>query len=391
LFDPIDDQPYWHVPPTVVNTPESQAFNLFAAQQGIVLLKNDKKTLPFPKGKTIAVVGPHYNATEDLVGNYLGQICPNGGFSCVTGIYQGISEFNKNGKTVYAQGCIVDGSDTSGFAEAIATAQSADYVLLMLGLNMKVEHEGFDRTTITLPGVQEQFSEQIIRLNKPTAVVLINGGTIAIEFLKTNAPAIVEAFYPGYAGARAIASVIFGDYNPGGKLPVTIYPADYVNQISMADMSMTTKPGRSYKYYQDTPLWSFGWGLSYTQFTLTFTPSTHPIQTITNDHLDTVTYVVNVTNVGDVSGDEVVQAYFKPKDVLVNKQLFGFERVHLDVGKSVLVTFEVNYKVLTFGDENGNIVSIPGDYPLEFSNGANVKLSGLLHLTGTEKVIQPFP
>jgi len=185
--------------------------------------------------------------------------------------------------------------------------------------------------------------------------------------------------------------LFFGDYNPGGKLPVTVYPANYVDQIGMGDMSMTTAPGRSYKYYLNTPLWPFGWGLSYTQFHLTYDPTANPIQTITNDHVETVMFQINITNSGDVDGDEVVQAYFTPKDPLVKKQLFGFQRVHVPVGMSVVVKFEVNYKTIGFGDANGNVVSVPGDYPLEFSNGVSQKLSGLIHLTGTQKVIQPFP
>jgi hypothetical protein len=127
----------------------------------------------------------------------------------------------------------VNSQSIAGFAEAIATAEAADYVVLMLGLNLTIEDEGLDRHNITLPGVQEQLAEEIIALGKPTVVVLINGGIIAIDWLSANAPAILEAWYPGFYGAQAIASAVFGDYNPGGKLPVTIYNSQFTEQFDM--------------------------------------------------------------------------------------------------------------------------------------------------------------
>eukprot|EP00005_Dracoamoeba_jomungandri_P001204 CAMPEP_0174250708 /NCGR_PEP_ID=MMETSP0439-20130205/795_1 /TAXON_ID=0 /ORGANISM="Stereomyxa ramosa, Strain Chinc5" /LENGTH=619 /DNA_ID=CAMNT_0015330847 /DNA_START=27 /DNA_END=1882 /DNA_ORIENTATION=+ len=262
LFDPIDDQPYWHVPPSVVNTPESQEFNLFATRQSLVMLKNEDKTLPFSVGKNVAVVGPHANATEDMIGNYFGQICMSSrsDFSCVVSPFLAIQKSNSGGKTVYAQGCEVDSNSTSGFQEAITAAKDADYVVMILGTNTSVEREGFDRTSITLPGVQAEFSKQILELGKPTVVVLMNGGMLAVEYEKENSPAIIEAGFPGYQGGQALADVIFGNYNPGGKLPYTIYQADYVNQVDMLSMDMTKAPGRSYRYFTGTPLFPFGFG-----------------------------------------------------------------------------------------------------------------------------------
>eukprot|EP01123_Difflugia_compressa_P002236 TRINITY_DN12941_c0_g1_i1.p1 TRINITY_DN12941_c0_g1~~TRINITY_DN12941_c0_g1_i1.p1 ORF type:complete len:257 (+),score=48.98 TRINITY_DN12941_c0_g1_i1:91-861(+) len=256
---------------------------------------------------------------------------------------------------------------------------------------MDVEHEMLDRTSLLLPGVQSELANLIILCGKPVVVVLINGGAVAIDSLKNTALAIIEAFYPGYAGARAIASVVFGDYNPGGKLPITIYPSSYVDQISMLDMSMTSPPGRSYKYYTGTPLWPFGWGLSFTRFTLRFSNDTKPTQQITNDHLQTVTYTVIVTNIGSVSGDEVVQAYFKPKDSLVIKQLFDFNRITLKPGQQESVSFVMSYDTLKFGDQKGNIVSVPGDYPLLFTNGVDQELTASLTLSGSYKILEYFP
>ena len=221
LFDPIDDQPYWHVPPDAVNTVASQNLSQLASKQSLVLLKNENNTLPFPKGSKVAVIGPHYEAQQALVADYVGELCPDNTFDCITDVLAAITAVN-SGNTTGSEGCDVTDTSTAGFAAAIATAQAADYVVLMLGLDLSVEDEGLDRHNITLPGVQEQLAQEIIGLGKPTVVVLINGGIIAVDWIVANSPAIIEAFYPGFYGASAIADTIFGDYNPGGKMPVTV-------------------------------------------------------------------------------------------------------------------------------------------------------------------------
>lgn len=275
-----------------------------------------------------------------MVGNYLGQICMGGqnDFSCITSPYLAIKAANTGGVTTLDQGCAVNTQNTSGFAAAIAAAKAADVVVLALGINQSIEGEGHDRVNITLPGVQPEFADAIVALGKPTVVVLINGGIVAIDKLKTTAPAMyvaclrganndnqrlivapcpsLEAFYPGYQGGNALASIIFGDYNPGAKLPTTStcspsllpvkcfstdlccttvgcgvwYPqstryelwccmmmqmpsnvcvvqADYIDQVNMLSMRMepdsaTHSPGRSYRYFIGTALWRFGFGLS---------------------------------------------------------------------------------------------------------------------------------
>lgn len=247
LFDPIGDQPYWHIPPEAVNTPESQALNLFATQQSMVLLKNDKNTLPMARGKKIAVIGPHTNATRALVGNYIGQICPDGSFDCVVSPCAAIAAANHGGETVCVEGCAVTDPSTSGFAAAISAAKDADQVVMVMGIDQSVEGEGDDRTAIDLPGAQHKLTAAITSLGKPTTLVLINGGMVAIAEEKESMGAIIEAFYPGYQGSAALATVLFGDYNPGGKLPITIYNASYVNEVDMFNMDMAKAPGRSYR------------------------------------------------------------------------------------------------------------------------------------------------
>jgi len=367
---------------------------MLATRQSLVLLKNDKQTLPFPKGKKIAVLGPHGNSQGDLVGNYIGMICPNGGFSCITSPFTAITDANKGGTTVYIQGCQISSNSTTGFDAAITAAKQADYVVLLLGINQSIEREAMDRVDITLPGVQEQFAHAILNIGKPTALVLINGGIVAIDSLKASTPAIVEAFYPGYWGGVAISDVIFGDYNPGGKLPVTYYANSYINEIDFLNMNMTDAPGRSYRYYTGTPLWEFGYGLSYTTFKLDWSDMESEIPiTLHNKNLQAVQYNVTVTNTGSVAGDEVALAFFKPqsfKDVPLIKQLFGFQRVHLEPNESVKLSFTLNVKTLSMGDENGHVVSRPGVYVVEFTNGVEERLVTKVEVAGSKYVLEKY-
>jgi len=341
-------------------------------------------------------LGPHGNAQEDLVGNYIGQICPKGGFSCITSPITAITNSNKGGKTVYARGCEISGTSTEGFAEAVAAAKDADFVILILGINSTIEREAFDRVDITLPGVQEQFAHTILSVGKPTVLVLINGGIVAIDNLKQPVPAILEAFYPGILGGVAIADVIFGDYNPGGKLPVTYYASNYVNEIDFVNMNMTDAPGRTYRYYTGTPLWEFGFGLSYTTFTLDWSDKESEIPTaVSNEHQQAaVQYNVTVTNTGKVAGDEVVLAFYSPKTipaVPLIKQLFGFQRVHLNPNQSVKLTFTMNAQKLSMGDEKGNMVSVPGVYGIEITNGVAERLTTKVEVVGKKIVLEKYP
>jgi len=369
-----------------VNTAESQAFNLFATQSSLVLLKNKgtdgNPVLPFARGKNIAVVGPHTNATGDLVGNYIGQICKTNDFSCVVSPFVAIKNANKGGMTSSSQGCSISSNSTTGFAAAVQIASQADYVVLLIGLDGGVENEAHDRVTITLPGVQENFTQTILALKKPTVVVLINGGAIATDWLYDNGEAaILEAFYPGYHGGTALASVIFGDFNPGGKLPYTIYRSNYVNQVDFQSMDMAKAPGRTYKYFTGTPLWPFGFGLSYTTFSLTWTNSSmriaSPMVSTTVKQLKAapVNFMVDVKNTGKVAGSEVVQAYFSPpNDPKIKKQLFGYERVFLEPGQTTTVKFVLNTTTFDVGDFHGNMATQQGIHKVHFTNGVSEKL-----------------
>ena len=280
LFDPIEDQPFWHMDLSKVGDAQAQADNLLMTQQTAVLLRNPLRNtsgktdtssgsgsavLPFKKGLKVAVIGPHGNATKEMVGNYLGQLCPgstdaddgslhastnpsgDGGFSCVSSPFKSISAANTGGVTTFSQGCAIDGSDTSKIAAAVAVAKAADVVVLGLGIIQAIESESHDRTAIDLPAIQHKLAAEITALNKPTAIFLLHGGMVGLAPELESGAAIVDMGYPGFRGGAAIASVLFGDYNPGGKLPYTLYPHDYINSIPMTEMDFSVAPGRSYR------------------------------------------------------------------------------------------------------------------------------------------------
>jgi beta-glucosidase len=240
--------------------------------------------------------------------------------------------------------------------EAVAAAQQADAVVMFLGLTANLEGEemrvqipgfrGGDRTSIDLPAPQQQLLERVVAVGKPTVLVLLNGSALAVNWAQQNVPAIVEAWYPGQAGGSAIADVLFGDYNPGGRLPVTFYKS--VSDLPpFEDYAMK---GRTYRYFTGTPLYPFGHGLSYTTFAYrnlrTFSP------TLPSNGAASVS--VDVTNTGNRAGDEVVQLYVSHLDSKVTRpvrELRGYRRVTLRPGETRTVYFALPASSLAYWNE----------------------------------------
>ncbi|KAH3767627.1 beta-D-xylosidase 2 [Pelomyxa schiedti] len=336
MFDPDDIQVYTGYGPELVDSAYHQQLALQIARESMVLLQNNG-ILPLSKDVSVAVIGPNANAPSTYLGNYYGQRCHDGSYSCMQSIFSAIQ--SKAASAVYAKGCDINSQDTSGFQAAVNAAKSADVAVLVMGIDNSIESEGLDRYTTSLPGVQESLVETVYATGTPIIVVLVNGGALSIEWIKANVPGILEAFYSGQSEAQAVADVLFGDYNPGGKMPYTVYPSDYVNQIPLTEMGMSVTPGRTYRYYTGTPLWPFGWGLSYTNFSLTWYDPQASLPEVVNT-LQTTYYRVNVTNTGTLAGDEVVLAYVTENAAAgAIKQLFGFDRVHLEPGETKSVEF----------------------------------------------------
>ncbi|CAD0001408.1 glycoside hydrolase family 3 C-terminal domain-containing protein [Flavobacterium chungangense] len=280
--------------------------------------------------------------------------------------------------------------------EAIQTANQADAVVLVLGLNerlegeeMKVEAEGFeggDRTSLNLPANQEELMKAMITTGKPVILVLINGSALSINWANDNVPAILTAGYPGQQGGNAIADVLFGDYNPAGRLPVTYYKSvDQLPPFENYDMK-----GRTYRYFDKKPLYPFGFGLSYTKFeynNLKFaaSPSSEKDFEVS----------VDVTNIGERDGDEVVELYLKdekastPRPIL---QLEGFERISLKKGESKTVRFTITPRQLSLIDKKGQRIVEPGWFTISVGgkqpDGSDDTQKGRFQITGKTVLLE---
>eukprot|EP01060_Flectonema_neradi_P007900 TRINITY_DN1560_c0_g1_i1.p1 TRINITY_DN1560_c0_g1~~TRINITY_DN1560_c0_g1_i1.p1 ORF type:complete len:766 (+),score=190.76 TRINITY_DN1560_c0_g1_i1:49-2346(+) len=393
LFDPVDDQPLWHLKPAVIGTPDHIKSSVLSARESMVLLKNKDDVLPFQKSKKTAVIGPFANAQGSLVGNYIGQNCPDSTFDCIESPSEAISNYSSS--TVVEIGCEINSTSTAGFAAAIQAASLSDQVVLMMGINNSIEGESHDRTTIGLPGVQPVLMQQILKLGKPTVVVLINGGQLPLGSLIDDIPSLIDAFYPGQYGAQAIASTIFGENeNLGGKMPYTVYPADYINTISMSEMSMNklNTSGRTYKYYTGDAEFEFGFGLSFTTFELSSVVDQVSISC--DDAVKSIQF--EVSNTGAVTADDVwmlfAESFGVPKNSLpLKKRLVSFKRFHLTPKQSVTTSLDLRRDAFLHIADNGDRVCVPGTYSAVLTNGNNVSKKITVTITGSQAVVYKFP
>lgn len=265
-------------------------------------------------------------------------------------------------------------------AEAAEIAKRADVVFLYLGTNSQVEREGSDRTSLLLPGNQEELFKTVKAANPKTVVVLMNSGPITMPYVKENAAAMIEGWWSGEQGANAIADVLFGDVNPGGKLPHTIYASDA--QVPSQDEYDVTK-GFTYMYINGKPLFPFGHGLSYTTFEFSNLKLVSPKQINASDN---VTVSFNIKNTGKIAGDEVAQLYIHEMSPAVKrpiKELRGFERVSLNPGQTKTVTLTVPGNKLAYWDERvHDFVVNPGAFEIMVGNSSeNTPLKTLITVT----------
>lgn len=320
------------------------------ARHSMVLLKNDGGVLPIrDKVKTIAVIGPLADSQRDPMGTWAGF----GRNEDVVTVLAGIRERAGDAvKIEFAKGCDVKDSDTSGIAAAVALAKSSDLALLIVGESEDLSGEGHSRAYIDLPGVQEQLVKAVQATGVPTVVVLMNGRPMAIPWVAENIPAIVEAWHPGVEAGHAIADVLWGDFNPSGKLPVS-FPRATGQCPVYYNHKNTGRPPTEERYtsrYLDihwTPQFPFGHGLSYT----TFAYSNLRLSKSRIAADESLTVQVDVTNTGSRAGDEIVQLYIR--DLVGSltrpvRQLRGFERVSLKPGETRTVQFTLGPADLGF-------------------------------------------
>jgi beta-glucosidase len=318
-----------------------------------VLLKNERRVLPLPKALgTIAVIGPLADDRRSVLGSWQAAGRPDEAVTILAGIRAAVPPQTK---VLYARGTSVDSMNTAGFAEAVAIARQADAVVLVLGEHADMSGEAASRASIELPGAQEALARAVHETGKPVVAVLVNGRPLAIPWLAAQLPAILETWFLGTQMGHSVADVLFGDYNPGGKLPVTFPRATGQIPIYYNRKNTGRPPAAENKYtskYLDvawTPLFPFGHGLSYT----TFTYENLRLSAPTVRMADTLTVSVDVVNTGDRVGDEVVQLYVQDEVGSVTrplKQLKGFSRVTLQPGQRRTVTFRVRPDDLAFYD-----------------------------------------
>ena len=375
------------------DTPEDRALALKAARESIILLKNDG-ILPLKKDvRSIAVIGPNADTTRGLLGDYSHTL--HLGYEQdtvkVVSILEAIKRKVSPKTSIYfAKGCSIHEQSKEGFKEALEVASKSDVIIAVMGERSgifrlpAITGEGRDRASISLPKVQEDLLRALHELNKPLILILVNGRPLSIRWIAEKASAIIEAWFPGEEGGNAIADVLFGDYNPGGKLPISI-PQD-TGQIPVY-YSRKASSFRDYVFMKAKPLYPFGHGLSYTKFEY----SSLSIEPEKIGPADKVNISFNIKNVGDFKGDEVVQLYVHDPVASVSrpvKELKGFVRLTLEPGEEKNVTFTLFADQLAFYDQYMKLVVEPGVYEVMIgSSSEDIRLTGKFEVVGKTRIL----
>lgn len=371
----------------MVNTKESRKLSRQIAEESIILLKNEDSLLPLDLSeiKSIAVIGP--NADQVQYGDY--SITKDN--STGVTILDGIKRITREKAVVnYAKGCGITDLDKSGFKEAVDAAKKSDVVILVIGgTSMSLagtgwgeladqgayptSGEGYDRSELTPPGVQQELIRELHKTGKPVVLVMVHGRAYCISWEKENIPAILEAWYPGSEGGNAVARILFGEVNPSGKLTVSVpqseghIPVFYNYKPTGRGYyhrpGTPEKPGRDYVFASTDPLFPFGYGLSYTEFE--YSDLSIKQKRLSPD--GNVELSVSVKNRGKMEGKEVVQVYINDKVSSVTtpvKVLKGFRKVNIKPNETVTVYFTIPCSELGIWDKNMKYVVEPGDFDI---------------------------
>ncbi|XP_024979718.1 beta-xylosidase/alpha-L-arabinofuranosidase 2-like [Cynara cardunculus var. scolymus] len=384
-------QIYGKLGPKDVCTPANQELAREAARQGIVLLKNSVGSLPLSPTaiKSLAVIGPNANVTKTMIGNYEGTPCK------YTTPLQGLTA---SVPTVYQAGCDNVGCGTAQIEAAKKVAAAADAVVLVMGTDQSIEAESRDRIDITLPGQQNNLISEVANVSKgPVILVIMSGGGMDIQFAKDNPKitSILWVGFPGEAGGAALADIVFGQYNPCGRLPMSWYPQSYTTKVNMTNMNMrpdpaTGYPGRTYRFYKGDTIYTFGDGLSFSEFAhhLVSAPKLvsvpleegHVCRSSKCKSIDAVEQTcknlafdvhLRVTNNGKMGGSHTVFLFSSPPSVhnAPQKQLLGFQKVNLASRQQGVVKFSVDLcKDLSLVDELGTRKVALGQHILHVGN-----------------------
>ena len=372
----------------IVHSKEHQAVSLEAARQSLVLLKNETNLLPLSKSiRSITVIGPNANEQTQLICRYGPANAP------IKTVYQGIKELLPHTEVIYKKGCdIIDphfpeseildfpktAEEVQLMEEAIRAAKQAEVVVMVLGGNELTVREDRSRTSLNLPGRQEELLKAVCATGKPIILVMLDGRASSINYAAAHIPAILHAWFPGEFCGQAVAEALFGDYNPGGRLAVT-FPKS-VGQIPFA---FPFKPGSDESSSTSVygALYPFGHGLSYTTFTysdLHISPSHQGVQ-------GDIHVSCKIKNTGKIKGDEVVQLYLRDEISSVTtytKVLRGFERISLKAGEEQTVHFRLRPQDLGLWDKNMNFRVEPGSFKVMLgASSTDIRLHGQFEIT----------
>ena len=371
-------------------TPSHRFTALETARKGIVLLKNSN-LLPLNKVKTpkkILVTGPNANNQSILGDWHAAQPEEN-----VTTVYEGIKELGESkgyNVSLHNSGENIRKISEINIQNTLEASKDADYVIVVVGDNSmrykwkdKTAGENMDRAELNLAGKQLQLVKSLKEINKNIIVVYVNGKPISEPWIQENIPSIIEAWEPGNLGGQAVAEIIFGDVNPSGKLPLTVPRS--VGQIQMIYNHKPSQYFHKYAFEKNKPLYPFGYGLSYTKFNY----SKPKLLNSKFDKNSIIKVQLEVTNIGDMDGDEVVQLYIRDKVSSATrpvKELKGYKRVHLKVGETKKVIFEITPESLAFYDVDMNYVVEPGAFNIMTGSSSNYKDLKIVELNILNKI-----
>ena len=386
LFDPDSHHPYMSIDRRVLECPAHQQQAYEMACKSMVLLENKKNILPLnpKKLKRIAMIGPNANDEQTLLGNYNGF--PS---EIVTPVESFTKQLEGQVEIDYMKGVdfVQPLKDAPSFKEVAARAKKADVIIFVSGINANYEGEagdagaagygafsGGDRTTIQLPQVQIDLLKELKKTGRPLILVNMSGSVMSFDWESRNADAILQCWYGGQSAGDAIFDILFGEYNPSGRMPLTTY----MNDGDLPPFEDYSMQNRTYRYFQGDVRYPFGYGLSYTTFAF---DECLADTTLTTGK--TITYKVNVTNTGKRAGDEVVQLYVAHQANSNKRQpicaLKGFKRVSLQPGETQEVTFELTPKELALVNQQGELLQQAGHVDVYIGGGQPYKSEGVFY------------